>query len=285
MAVSSLSITSVNLYAEAARTGRGERRERDGSHDCAPCAPKPAGRASVLAEAMRDAFDALGWSRADTGAPTESAPAGSGSEAGPSLDDAVAGFASALAQALKDVRRGESGGEGCGSSGRRWHHSRIEGMAPRIEMLVVQLQAGAAPADEGAAASPSPAPIAAPAPALEPMTIDGTPEAPAEALVASPALPLEAAAPAAQAEPAGEAAPLVVAAPPAPEEPGGLVDAFKNLLDSLRDNGVKIPADEGAADSLVRFLNQLAESLSSRTGASRFDTQPVFSGTFVRIVV
>jgi hypothetical protein len=286
MAVSSLSITSVNLYSEAARAGRGERRQRDAAHECAPCPPKASDRSgSALADAMRDAFAALGWSRAEeTSESAGSAPQASSDEGGPSLDDAVAGFASALAQALKDVRRGESGGDGCGLGGRRWGHGRMHGMAPRIELLVVQMQAGATAPDAGTPAAPATT-ITAPAPAPEPMTTDTAPEAATEVAVA--VAPAAAATPAVDTEAAAPDAtePLVVTPPPAPEEPGGLVDAFKKLLDSLRDNGVKIPADEQPADSLVRFLNQLAESLRGRTGASRFDTQPVFSGTFVRIVV
>lgn len=282
MAVSSLSITSVNLYAEAARTGRGERRERPASTECAPCAPPPQPRGSKLADAMRDAFEALGWTQAENSEAPESVPS-TESEAGTSLDDAVAEFASALAQALKDVGRGGSRGDGCG--GRHGHHGRSHGMAPRIELLVVQVQAGApAPAEAGEAT-----PVALPAPAPEPVVVDTTPAvATEEQVAAAPAAtePAEAVATEPEAASATEQ-PLAVAPPPAPEAPGGLVDAFKKLLDSLRDNGVSIPEEEPVADALVRFLNQLAEGLrgSSAPAPSRFDTQPVFSGTFVRIVV
>lgn len=285
MAVSSVSITQVNLYAEAARSGRGERRERP-SHDCEPCQPRPAAaRANVLADAMRDAFEALGWSRTTdvaADADDDAAPASGGPAA--SLDEAMAGFATALAEALKDVRRSRSGGEGEGGGGRGW--SRGMGMAPRIEVLAVQVQISAGSPAEAAAPAPSPAPVAAPVsqlgpiePAVLPVPVESVATAPA------PAAEPDAAVAVAPAPVPAADEPLIVAPPPAPEKPSTLVDAFKNLLDSLRDNGVRLgEADEPASTLLVRFLNQLADSLGARPGSSRFDTQPVFRGTFVSLV-
>jgi hypothetical protein len=147
-------------------------------------------------------------------------------------------------------------------------------------MLVVQMQASTPEAEEVPSSSPA-TPRAAPAPAPEPMTIDQTPDVPASVVAALPA-PTDA--PDA-AEPPSADEPLAVAPPPSPERPGGLVEAFEQLLDSLRDSGVNIPAEESGANSLVRFLSQLAESLRGHAAPSRFDSMPVFSGTFVRIVV
>lgn len=276
MAISSLSITSVNLYAAAAEAR--PRREREcceprGEHGGGPM---PRERGSVLADAMLGALQSLGWTRADSTevAKAATAPAPTNAPDGTSVEDAVAEFAAALAGALRDLRRSERG-EGCREGrghggGHDRGHRGVGGMAPRIEMLVVQLRSGAA--------APSPQPA------------DPPPEVAAARLPEPVAVPATAAPVAIEAEAAESAAAdvpepetLIVAAPPAPEAPEGLVDAFKNLLDSLRDNGLKPPLEESASESLARFLKALADGLKPSAPGSRYDTTPVFYGTFVRI--
>lgn len=275
MAISSLSITSVNLYAAAAEAR--PRRERE---SCEPrgehgAGTKPRERGSVLADAMLGALQSLGWTRADG---AEVAEAATSTPTSPSdsrsVEHAVAEFAAALAGALRDLRRSERGdgcreGHGHGGGHDRGHRG-VGGMAPRIERLVVQLRSGAAaPAPQPA----DPPPVVAAAPLPEPVTVPAT-----NAPVA-----IEAGAAESAAADVPEPETLTVAAPPAPEAPEGLVDAFKNLLDSLRDNGLKPPLEESASESLARFLKALADGLRPSAPGSRYDTMPIFYGTFVRI--
>lgn len=278
MAISSLSITSVNLYAAAAEARPRRERESCESRGEHGAGPKPRERGSVLADAMLGALQSLGWTRADGAevaeAATATAPAPTSAPDGASVEDAVAEFAAALAGALRDLRRSERG-EGCREGrghggGHDRGHRGVGGMAPRIEMLVVQLRSGAA----APAPQPSdPPPLVAAAPLPEPVTTPAT---------AAP-VAIEAEAPESGVADVPEPETLIVAAPPAPEAPEGLVDAFQNLLDSLRDNGLKPPLEVSASESLARFLKALADGLKPSAPGSRYDTTPIFYGTFVRI--